>query len=186
MSAFGRITGIVMLAGTGMAAAGIVLSGYSVPGMHAAPPPPAPATVTVTPGQQPKADPPEEVSDLQPTDSGALMDESMFVRTFDPATGTSVELVQKPDEFVPPHITGEGAAEVLAFDIEWAHWDSEKAVGNCMVRVTGGGAEPEVHNGVRITLDQPREQDGIDQYTRYTFDWGNGWEPDVGNLTLSL
>ncbi|QGK71884.1 hypothetical protein GIY23_22395 [Allosaccharopolyspora coralli] len=184
MSTFGRIIGIVMLAGTGVAAAGIVLSGYSVFGVDAAPPPPTPTTVTVTP-EQSKAAPPEEVAGLQPGDSGALMDESMFVRTFDADTGNSVQLVQKPDEFLPPHITGVGPAEVLAFDIEWAHWDSEKAVGNCTVRVTGGGADPEVREGVRIVLDEPAEKDGVAQYTRYTFDWGDGEEPDVGDLTFS-
>ena len=187
MSVWARVTGAFTIAGTTLAGVGIALSAGVVPGVTAAPvaPEPAPATVTVTQEQVPESHPPEEVSDLDPDDSGAIMDESMFVSTYDTASATTVELVQRPDEFLPPRITGEGPAEVLAMNIGWAHWDAEKAIGNCTVRVTGGGSEPTLHEGVRLTLDQPEERGGVRQYTRYRLDWPTGEPSDVGELDFS-
>lgn len=190
-----RILGTVAVMGASIALSGCVPQASTTPAT-----PPATVTVTrpapshhtedssTTQGQsqaEPEKHAPEEVSDLQPKDSGARLDPTVFVRGYDPATGNGIVTAQKPQEFLPPDMAGLGPADVLATDLRWARWDSEKAVANCIVRVTGGGGPPTLHQQVRLTLDQVRTVEGTKQYTRYRIDWNNGTEPDVGTLEFN-
>lgn len=126
----------------------------------------------------------EAEQDQESTDSGAQMNENIFVTSYDTATAKGVETAQKPDEFLPPDSVSSGPSELLLMDIEWARWDEQEARGNCIVRVTGGGAPPELVKDVRITLTNVQTKNGKQQYTHYKIEWPDGDEPDEGELNF--
>lgn len=168
-----------LLTSTTMLGAGIMLTAC-VPQAQPAQTPAAPVTVTVAPASQPQeqSKPAKRAGETSPsageTRSIPRFDPSVFVTTYDPLDTQKLQVAQRPGEFIPSSITGEGPAEVHYMDMHWARWDRQEARGNAIVRVTGGGGPPEVIKNVRIVFSNVRYLDGKLQYTHYHAEFPDG------------
>ena len=58
--------------------------------------------------------------------------------------------------------------------MHWARWDKEKAVGNAVAYVTGGGGPQETIKGVRVILSDVETKSGKLQYTHYRAEFPDG------------
>lgn len=110
-------------------------------------------------------------SDSTASTSTNQVAQNVFVSSYNPDTGQGVRLLRKPAEFLPQNITGLAPAHEEAQNIHWARWDKDKAVGNCSLLITGGGADPQRVDHVRITLSNVRNKNGVLQYTHFKYDY---------------
>jgi hypothetical protein len=187
-SKYGRVVGLIVAFGTAL-----LLGACAIP---TPPPTPAQPSAVQSPtaqesgieesgAEKPETSQPAEgetSGQAAPDNSGAQMDEDVHVTTYDTATGEGTEVVQRPHELLFPDRTGVGPSDLLLMDAHWARWDEQQTRGNCIVRITGGGAPPELVKGVRVILGTVENRNGTRQYTHYRLEWPDGSAPDEGEL----